>query len=118
MTVNQDQIASLQSLRQQAKFRPHEASMYPGAPNEAVRLRCEQTINALIDQLLRDLSGKPSERTVLDRFSATLSLLENEDSEERDRALLYLEDIMAILGLESSGGLLDTWRYGFSPHDA
>jgi hypothetical protein len=44
--------------------------------------------------------------------------VEGEDSEERDRILSYLEEIMEILGIESSHGLLNEWRYGFDSHDA
>ena len=39
----------------------------------------------------------------------------SEDSEERDRVLFYAEEVMDILEIESSGGLLSRWRYGFDP---
>ncbi|ELJ8549638.1 DUF4844 domain-containing protein [Vibrio cholerae] len=35
-----------------------------------------------------------------------------------DRSLSYMEEIMDIYGIESSGGRLNTWRYGFDPADS
>jgi len=35
------------------------------------------------------------------------------DSEEKDRALSYMEEIMDIYGIESSDGRLNKLRYGF-----
>jgi hypothetical protein len=40
------------------------------------------------------------------------------DSEERDRFLDYLNELMSIFSIESSDGLLNTWRYGFDPKES
>jgi hypothetical protein len=37
------------------------------------------------------------------------------DSEDRDQLCFCIEELMDIVGLESSGGLLNDWRYGFNP---
>ncbi len=37
------------------------------------------------------------------------------DSEELDRIGTYFEELMDIVGLESSGGRLNKWRYWFDP---
>ena len=42
-----------------------------------------------------------------------LSRFEGEDTEEREQACEYLEQIMTILGIESSDGKITSWLYGF-----
>lgn len=103
----------LHDLRHEPKFHENAASFYPGAPNEATRSRCELALNALIDGLIAGLQSHPSKQYVLQQFRATLASFQNEDSEEKDRLLLYLEQIMDIAGVRSSDGLLNKWRYGF-----
>jgi len=38
------------------------------------------------------------------------------DSEDRERILLYFEEIMDIVGLQSSNGQLNEFYYGFDPN--
>ena len=38
------------------------------------------------------------------------------DSEDRERILLYFQEIMDIVGLESSNGQLNNFYYGFDPN--
>jgi hypothetical protein len=118
MDMPADGIARLEHLRSRPKFGPDPILMYPGAPSEEVRVRCETALNRLVDEIIRGLPSNPSESFVRERFRALLSRVEGEDSEERDRVLSYLEEIMEILGIESSRGLFNEWRYGFDSHDA
>lgn len=39
------------------------------------------------------------------------------DSDEQDDLLYEIEALMDIVNLESSGGYLNEWRYGFNPND-
>jgi hypothetical protein len=62
---------------------------------------------------LRDgLLSKPSKKFVLAEFSRTMSEFEAVDTEDREQLLRYLEEIMDILGIASSDGLLNRWMYG------
>jgi len=105
----------LRDLRETSKFHENSASFYPGAPNETTRSRCEVALNALIERLIAGLQTHPSKQYVLQQFRITLASFQNEDSEEKDRLLLYLEQIMEIAGVLSSDGMLNEWRYGFDP---
>ena len=105
-------IGQLQSLRARVKFDPQ--GLYQ-APSDAVRERSAAQIDALLDRLLVGLSQHPTKAFVLGEFKSTLTEFESADSEEQDRACTYLENIMDILGIESSDGLLSQWRYGFDP---
>lgn len=98
-----------------AKKKFVEEADYPGATNEPDRLRYEAEVN----ELARSLGAlSPSDQTkavVLDKFKPTMAKFELVDSEEQDRFLRYLEELMDIFGIESSDGLLSKWRYGFDP---
>lgn len=91
---------------------------YPGATNEPDRLRYE----AMVNDLARSLAGlAPTDQTksvVLEVFKPTMEAFESADSEERDRFLSYLKELMGIFGIDSSDGLLNKWRYGFDPNDS
>jgi hypothetical protein len=49
---------------------------------------------------------------VLAEFAKTMAEFEPVDTEDREQFLRYLEEIMDILGIESSDGLLNRWMYG------
>ena len=48
----------------------------------------------------------------LERFSDIYLEL---DTEDRERICTYFEELMDIVGLESSGGYLNDFMYGFDP---
>ena len=50
---------------------------------------------------------------MIKQFKETLGQFEKFDSEEKDRLLLYLEDIMDEVGIRNSNELFNVWRYGF-----
>jgi hypothetical protein len=118
LSVNAETVAKLRALRDESKFHEDLALVYPGAFDEATRVSLQTRLNALLDRLIAGLPSSPSKEYVLREFQATLPLYEAEDSEDRDRFLTYLEQIMTIVGIESSDGLLNKWRYGFDPNGA
>ena len=115
LEITEDTLAGLRELRGESKFHEDPASFYPGAPDETIRARCETRMNDLLDRLIAGIHEDPTNGYVLEEFRSSLALFDQEDSEERDRTLLYLERIMDIVGVESSDGLLNRWRYGFDP---
>ena len=92
--------------------------LYPGATNEADRVRFEAKVNELAGRLLKLPLAEQTKAKVLDQFKPTMNEFEETDSEEQDRFLGYLEELMNIFGIESSGGLLNKWRYGFDPNES
>lgn len=115
MKFEKTALKALQSLRAEKKFQEDEEDMYPGAPDEETRLRCEGAINQMIDALIQGLPKQSTTAFVLSEFEKHLNLLSDEDTEEREMACVYCERIMNILDIESSEGLLNTWLYGFDP---
>src|SRR3990167_3006514 len=51
-------------------------------------------------------------RQALDRFIAKKKF-EDTEEEDQDRFLWYLDELMGIFSIESSDGLLSTWRHGY-----
>jgi Domain of unknown function (DUF4844) len=112
---NEATMRRLRHFRAEPKFYEDVPTLYPGAPNEEVRSRCEHQLNALIDRLIAGLPTNAAKPYVLEEFRTTLSAFRSEDSEECDRLLHYMELIMDITEIVSSDGLLNEWRYGFDP---
>lgn len=79
---------------------------------EADRLRYEAWVN----QLARDLRKLPPSRqtkpVLLGLFKPVMKKFDPAEGEDQDRFVGYLEELMDIFGVESSDGLLSTWRHG------
>ena len=108
-------VTALEGLKLEKKFTEDAARFYPGAPNEVVRVQAQEIVDRAIGVLLFETTGGLSEDRlwmVLESAARQLAAL---DSEEQDRGFAYLEEIMAMLGVESSEGRLNGWRYGFKP---
>ncbi|WP_158527363.1 DUF4844 domain-containing protein [Pelagibaculum spongiae] len=115
MDINSHAIQALQVLRQQEKFIEDKQLFYSGAPDEATRKKVE----AIINKTLYFLIAAKSEQFTEAQFWAVLEFVASQfasmDSEEMDRALGYMEQMMQIVGIESSQGRLNEWRYRFDP---
>ena len=88
---------------------------YPGATNELDRSRFESLVNALATRLI-PIADKPEPKAKLfNEFKSAFPAFEYADTEERERGLDYFEELMGILGVESSDGVLNKLLYGFDP---
>ena len=114
------QIDLLQDLINTEKFLPDQQTFYTGLG----RKELTPVMNSLMNETLKDFieitKQSPSDRAYqekikvgLERFSPYYLQLETED---RERVCLYFEQMMDIVKLESSGGLLNQWLYGFNPN--
>lgn len=115
LIVNEQVVSELEVLFTQKKFIEDSSIMYPGAPDEATRISAEEIINDLTSRILLGIVEKPTKAYVLSQIKLSLGQFGSLDSEDADRALRYMERIMDILGIESSDGLINEWRYGFEP---
>ena len=89
--------------------------LYPGATNEATREKCQAVIDALAERLIPLADAPVDQRLFAKALTQTMLDFGPADSEERERAASYVEEVMDILEVESSGGLLNMWAYGFDP---
>ncbi len=113
VVVTPEVLQQLTALRSEPKFQGHE--MYPGAPDEGVRFRAEQTVNTMLDRLQPALRASSLNSAVIAQFMEMLKHFEGDDTEEREQACGYCERVMVILQIESLDGTLNTWLYGFDP---
>ena len=115
LTITPETIQNLRSLQTEKKF--IEEGLYSGAPNENIRARCELWINALLESLISNIEKNPQKDFVLNEFMNALANFDEEDTEEKEQACEYLEQIMTILDIESSDGKINNWLYGFDPNE-
>jgi hypothetical protein len=112
---NAQRLQKLDKLLAEKKFTADEKILYPGAPSEEIRATCEQAMNIVIKALIDIPETGITEGEFWGLLEKAAKVYKLFDSEEMDRGLTYMEEIMDIYGIESSGGRLNTWRYGFDP---
>ncbi|MCR5877742.1 DUF4844 domain-containing protein [Phenylobacterium sp. J367] len=113
-----DALVRLAALHGQAKFGSKDGGLYTGIHDAALRQASEAVVNEAIAEVMMILRANPAGRAaILDVFRRNLGRLDLTDTEDRERASGYFEEIMDAVGLESSDGLLNMWMYGFDPTD-
>jgi uncharacterized protein DUF4844 len=111
--ISAEKLDKLRALLKEQKFVQDLSIPYPGATNEMSRLAAQSAVDRLLNNVLVELPKSPQRAILLREFKRTLSSFDTPESEERDRLLVYLKQIMDILGVKSSAELLNVWRYGF-----
>lgn len=84
----------------------------PGVDPALERERLSKVLNDLVDALLQGVEANPTKRWVMAQFQRHLVLVEREDTEGREHFGVEVEEIMDILGIESSDGLLSFYLGG------
>lgn len=79
---------------------------------EADRLRYEAWVNRLARDLRRLPPSRQTKPVVLGLFKPVMKKFDSAEGEDQDRFVGYLEELMDIFGIESSDGLLSSWRHG------
>jgi len=78
----------------------------PGPNPSAERERLASALDGLAERLLAGIEGHPSKFWVLKEFQRSLEAVQEEDTEAREHFGTELERLMAIVGIESSDGVL------------
>ncbi len=91
---------------------------YPGIADEKMRPIFTKKINQVAaDFKAVSESAKPTEKKYQEKIEQGLSRFADIsldlDTEDRERVCMYFEEIMDIVGLQSSGGQLNKFMYGF-----
>lgn len=97
-------------------------NFYPGIADEKMRPILTKKINQAANDFktlskLKIITDKKYQEIIgigLSRFSDVYIDL---DTEDRERVCLYFEELMDIVGLESSNGQLNKFMYGFDPNE-
>ena len=114
LCITTEVLDQLRAFRLLPKFGPDESRFpgYVGYQPEASRAGAEQALNATIDALIEGLPDRPTSTLVLNLFAKGLLWFAESDTEDRERCCDYLVQVMDIIGLESSDGLLNRFMYG------
>lgn len=114
-------VNKFEEFEKKAKFVKDDKYYYPGIGNPKLLSTLTNRINkACEDFKVVSQSENPTDKTYqekikigLERFSDLYLEL---DTEDRERICHYFEELMDIVGLESSDGLLNDFMYGFNPN--
>jgi hypothetical protein len=113
LSVTPSVLSALAAFRREPKFGPTED--YTGFQPDSDRPQAEAALNTLIDHLIAGLPSNPTKTFVVDQIEALLPQFEDDDTEDREQLCRYLVHIKDIVGIDSLGGLLNRWMYGFDP---
>ncbi len=100
------------------KFLQDDTQFYPGLSDPSLRPVLTEKINLVADDFKKlaekgaatDEAYQNAIQIGLDRFADLYLQL---DTEDRERVCSYMEELMDIVGLESSGGHLNNFMFGF-----
>ena len=95
---------------------------YPGIANEKMRpIFTEKINNAARDFKSVAECENPTDKKYQEKIGIGLSRFADVymelDTEDRERVCTYFEELMDIVGLESSNGQLNKFMYGFDPNE-
>ncbi len=95
---------------------------YPGIADEKMRPIFTEKINSVASDF-KSLaeSENPTDKKYQEKIKIGLSSFADVymelDTEDRERVCTYIEELMDIVGLESSNGQLNKFMYGFDPNE-
>jgi len=107
---------------QKEKFVKDMTIFYPGIADPTLRPVLTEKINQAAEDFRSvALSSNPTQQAYLEKIKIGLKRFENTsvmyDSEDKERVCHYFEELMNIVGLKSSDGILNTFLYGFNPDE-
>lgn len=109
-----------EEFKKKEKFVQDTAIFYPGIGDTSMRPLLTEKINLAADDF-ESLAkkGNASDKEYQDKIKIGLQrfadIYINLDTEDRERVCHYFEELMDIVGLESSDGHLNNFMYGFDP---
>lgn len=105
-----------------AKKKFVEENYYPGIADKKMLPIFTKKINSIaLDFKSVAESETPTDKRYQDKIGIGLSKFSDVyielDTEDRERICTYIEELMDIVGLESSNGQLNKFVYGFDPNE-
>ncbi|HEU0161120.1 MAG TPA: DUF4844 domain-containing protein [Rhizomicrobium sp.] len=112
LLVTPQVIEQLKALKPRLTFGPDGATFYTGIHDPVERSRAEAEFSELLDHLIAGLPQHPSTKFVERQMAGTLSKFRQADTEDRERAIKYCEEIFRTLGARHFGRFLNIMQYG------
>jgi len=115
------EMKKFEAFKAKEKFIEDADNMYPGIGDKKLKPILTQKINlAATDfEVLAEkgnASVKDYQNAIKKGLSRFKTIYQSIDTEDRERICTYFEELMDIVGLESSGGHLNHFIYGFNPN--
>lgn len=108
--INKPLLVSAQALQQLVVFRAStKFTELPGVDTAVEQARLSQVLNELLDRLIVGIIANPNKLWVMSQFQTALEAVQMEDTESREHFGVHLEQVMDILHIESSDGLLSSY---------
>ncbi|MBB5393981.1 DUF4844 domain-containing protein [Mucilaginibacter sp. AK015] len=110
----------LHSFKLKDKLKPESGEVnFRGLSKPELQPKLNSLLNVAADDFLRILNDGATDKRFQEVIAIGLSRFnpyyENLDTEDRTRICNYFEELMDDVGLESSGGAINKWMYGFDP---
>jgi hypothetical protein len=114
-------MPKFEAFKSKEKFLQDDKLFYPGIGDPKLKSILTEKINLVAEDFeklaekgsLTDKEYQNAIKNGLMRFSDIYLQL---DTEDRERVCSYVEELMDIVGLESSDGHLNNFMYGFDPN--
>lgn len=115
-------MTNFEQFKSKEKFAKDEKLFYNGLGNPELKPAVTEKINISADDFKKLAeNGSATEKEYQDAIKIGLNRFADVyldlDTEDRERVCHYYEELMDIVGLESSGGHLNDFMYGFDPTD-
>lgn len=107
LEINVAVVDALNTFRSKDKF-----LLLPGVDTTLERERLSKVLNGLTDALILGVEANPTKLWVMGQFQIYLMQVEEEDTEGREHFGSGVEELMDILGIDSSDGLLSAYLGG------
>ncbi len=109
-----------EDFKKKEKFIEDITIFYPGIADISLRPVLEEIINQTADDLKKVfLKQNTSDKDYQEQIKKHLERFHDLylDTEDKERICQYIQELMDIIGLASSDGLLNNFLYGFDPND-
>jgi hypothetical protein len=116
-TIN-DAMGKFEKFKATEKFIEDSTILYPGNNDVKMRKILTTKINLAADDFKAlATSGKATNREYQEKIKAGLERFADIclDTEDRERICHYFEELMDMVGLDSSNGYLNNFMYGLGP---
>ncbi len=115
------EMKKFEAFKAKEKFIEDADIMYPGIGDQKLKPILTEKINlAATDFEVIAGKGNASDKDYQNAIKKGLyrfkTIYQSIDTEDRERICTYFEELMDIVGLESSGGHLNLFIYGFNPN--
>ena len=114
-------MTKFNEFKSKEKFLQDDKLFYPGIGDPSLKPVLSEKINLAADDFEKlaekgNATDKEYQNAIKIGLGRFADLYLQLDTEDRERVCHYFEELMGIVGLESSGGHLNNFMYGFDPN--